>query len=158
MAESEANALIKASPPTPKLSTPWNPLAHTMRVMYSVWQTPSVFYYMIAISWFWLISAAFLTQIPNFNHDVLGSSGEVVTLLLCSFTVGTALGSLLCKWLSRGRIEPGLVPLGAIGITCAGLALGFSSNHFRTLSNTGLIPFFNSPRSYFNLLYMALFS
>ncbi|WP_444919521.1 MFS transporter [Microbulbifer sp. CnH-101-G] len=150
-------AIPKAPPSSPKLRINWNPVAHAMRVMYLAWQTPPVFYSIFAISWFWLTTTAFLAQIPNFTRDTLGGNEDIITLLLCSLTVGTALGSLLCNWLSRGRIESGLVPLGAIGITCAGLALGFQSSSFQTLSNANLTQFFNHHGSYLILLYMTLF-
>ncbi|QFT53576.1 MFS transporter [Microbulbifer sp. THAF38] len=150
-------AIPKAPAPSPKLHINWNPVVHAIRVMYSAWQIPSVFYSILAIAWFWLITTAYLAQIPNFTRAVLGGSEEVITLLLCSLTVGTALGSLLCNWLSRGRIEPGLIPLGAIGITCTGMALGFHSSHFHTLTNADLTQFFNSQGSFLILLYIALF-
>ena len=42
---------------------------------------------------------------------------NVASLLLVLFSVGIGAGSLLCEVLSRGRIEMGLSPLGAIGMT-----------------------------------------
>jgi hypothetical protein len=41
----------------------------------------------------------------------------VASLLLVVFSLGIAAGSLLCERLSRGRVEIGLVPLGALGMT-----------------------------------------
>jgi hypothetical protein len=42
------------------------------------------------------------------------------------FSVGTAIGSLLCEKLSHRTVEIGLVPLGAIGVTACGFWLYFA--------------------------------
>src|SRR5690606_18813055 len=49
------------------------------------------------------------------------------TLLLALFSVGIGLGSLLCEKMSRQRIEPGLVPLGSIGLTVFAIDLYFAA-------------------------------
>ena len=49
-----------------------------------------------------------------------GDSG-VVTLILAFFTISIAVGSLLCEKLSGRRVEIGLVPLGAAGISLFGI-------------------------------------
>ena len=49
----------------------------------------------------------------------------MATLLLTAFSIGIGSGSLMCEKLSRGRIEPGLVPIGAIGLTVFAVDLFF---------------------------------
>ena len=49
-----------------------------------------------------------------------------MTLLLTVFTVAVAIGSLLCERLSGRRIEIGLVPFGALGVSAAGIDLYFA--------------------------------
>jgi len=46
----------------------------------------------MAISWFWFIGAAYLTQFPNYSKVVLNGDSSVVTLLLALFTIGIGLG------------------------------------------------------------------
>jgi hypothetical protein len=55
--------------------------------------------------------------VPTYTRDVLGGDELVATLLLTAFSLGIGGGSLLCERLSRGHIEPGLVPVGALGLT-----------------------------------------
>lgn len=87
---------------------------------------------LLAISWFWFIGAVVLSQIPALGKDLLHGDTSVVTMLLAVFSIGVAIGSLLCERLSNHQVEIGLVPVGSIGLSIftADLALsasGFSS-------------------------------
>ena len=99
----------------------WNPLTETWRLIALARRQKSVFLSILGISWFWLIGAVYLAQIPNLVKQHLAGGPTVVTLILAVFTVSVAAGSLLCEWLSRRRIEIGLVPFGALGISLAGI-------------------------------------
>jgi hypothetical protein len=77
----------------------------------------SVFITLLGISWMWFFGAVFLSQFPSFAKEVLYGDAQVASLLLVLFSVGVGAGSLLCETLSRGRVEIGLSPLGAIGMT-----------------------------------------
>lgn len=85
-----------------------------------------IFQAIMGISWFWFLGASYLTQFPNFTKLHLGGNEAAVSFLLALFSVGIALGSLLCDRLSGHKIEPGIVPLGSFGITVFGLDLMFS--------------------------------
>ncbi len=81
----------------------------------------------LGISWFWLVGAVFLAQLPSFAKDVLLSDNGVVTLFLTVFSVGIGIGSALCNKLLRGRVAATYVPLGAVGITLFIIDLYFTS-------------------------------
>lgn len=83
---------------------------------------------LLGISWFWFLGATYLTQIPAYVRDGLHGDESVVTLILTAFSVGIAVGSMLCARLSGGRLELGLVPLGAIGLSFCGLLLHWCSD------------------------------
>ena len=114
-------------PPTPALDTQlpvrWNPLRETLSNLRLAGRDPVLLQALLAISWMWFYGVAFLTQFPVFAKDVLGGSEQVASLLLIVFSMGVGLGSLACEWLARGRIEPGLVPLGALGMSAFGFDL-----------------------------------
>jgi hypothetical protein len=76
-----------------------------------------VFQTLLGISWMWFFGAVFLSQFPSFAKEVLHGDAQVASLLLVLFSLGIGAGSLLCEYLSRGRVEIGLSPLGAIGMT-----------------------------------------
>ncbi|MEX5590910.1 glycerol acyltransferase, partial [Pseudomonas urmiensis] len=84
-------------------------------------QPPAVSRSIVGNSWFWFVGAIYLTQIPAYAKDWLHGDGTVVTLVLTLFSVGIALGSLLCERLSGRKVEIGLVPFGSFGLTLFGL-------------------------------------
>ena len=81
----------------------------------------------MAISWFWFLGASYLTQFLDFAKVYLGGDSTVVTSLLVAFSVGVAIGSLLCERLSGQQVELGIVPIGSIGLTIFGIDLYFAS-------------------------------
>ncbi len=98
-------------------------MTETWRTLGYARQTKSIFLAVLAISWFWFLGAAYLTQIYGFAKDFLGGDQSVVMVLLATFSIGIALGSLLCERLSGHKVELGLVPLGSIGLTIFGIDL-----------------------------------
>ncbi len=109
---------IPASPSSdPGLKLNWNPVSETWRNLKLAWQYPSVFRSLLGISWMWFFGAVFLSQFPSFARDVLHGNEQVASLLLVVFSVGIAIGSLLCETFSHRHVEIGLVPIGAVGMT-----------------------------------------
>jgi len=91
-----------------------------------------IFQSILGISWFWFMGASYLAQFPVFASDVLGGGsgaggGNLFTLLLALFSIGIGVGSALCERLSHGRVELGLVPFGAFGLTVFGAWLYFAT-------------------------------
>jgi 1-acyl-sn-glycerol-3-phosphate acyltransferase len=80
-------------------------------------QVKSVFLSTLAISWFWFLGATLLAQFPLIVKDVLHAHSGMVTVLLGTFAIGMAVGSILCEKLSGHKVEHGLVPFGAFGMT-----------------------------------------
>ncbi len=85
---------------------------------------------LLAISWFWFIGAVVLSQIPALGKELLHGDTTVVTLLLATFSIGIAAGSLLCERLSGHKVEIGLVPVGSIGLSVFTADLAFSADRF----------------------------
>lgn len=109
---------IPASPSSdPGLRINWNPVSETWRNLKLAAEYPSVFRSLLGISWMWFFGAVFLAQFPAFARDVLGGDEHVASLLLVVFSVGIAVGSLLCETFSHRHVEIGLVPIGAVGMT-----------------------------------------
>lgn len=112
---------------TPK--TPWKlqPLKQTANTIRIVKKERSLLLAIMAISWFWFLGASYLTQFLNYTKVYLGGDSTVVTALLVAFSVGVALGSLMCEKLSGNQIELGIVPIGSIGLTIFGIDLYFAT-------------------------------
>ncbi|WP_232313252.1 MFS transporter [Enterovibrio coralii] len=98
----------------------------------------------MGISWFWFLGASYLTQFPNYAKIYLGGNEASVSFLLTLFSIGIATGSLLCDKLSGHRIEPGIVPIGALGLTIFGARLLFSTPEIAPTSST-FIAFLSNP-------------
>lgn len=107
----------------PNLTIRWNLISETLRTIGYARRERAVFLSILGISWFWLLGAAYLTQLPNFTKTVLAGDESVVTLLLTLFSIGVGAGSLLCERLSDKKVEIGLVPLGSIGLSLFGIDL-----------------------------------
>lgn len=122
-----ARFIPSTAPVEPQLRINWNPFTETARNLKLAASDRTVLQALLAISWMWFYGVAFLTQFPVFARDVLGGNEAVASLLLAVFSVGIALGSVACEWLARGRVEIGLVPLGAIGMTAFGVDLYFAT-------------------------------
>ena len=118
---------IPATPVSkPDLVLHWNLAAETGRIVGYLRRKPTLFLPVLAISWFWFYGALFLTQLPNYTRSTLGGDGTVATVLLTAFSLGIGVGSMLCNKLCDRKIELGLVPLGALGLTLFALDLGFA--------------------------------
>lgn len=109
---------IPPSPATdPHLAINWNPVSETWRNLRLAHQQLAVFRSLLGISWLWFFGAVFLAAFPVFAKNELHGDAHVASLLLVVFSMGIATGSLLCEQLSRGQVEIGLVPLGALGMS-----------------------------------------
>jgi 1-acyl-sn-glycerol-3-phosphate acyltransferase len=115
----------RAEPTDRHLKVNFNPLTATWQVLRFAAQSRAILNSLLGISWFWLVGALILAQLPAYSKDVLGGDNTVFTLLLAAFSIGTALGSLACEKLSGHKVEIGLVPLGSIGMTVCLLGLYF---------------------------------
>ena len=111
----------------PRLEISANFIAETWRIIRYAQGNRSVFIPIIGISWFWLLGFAFLAQFPVYGKDVIGGDASIVTLFLTVFSVGIALGSLICNKLLKGRISAAYVPMGAFGMTASIIALWIAS-------------------------------
>jgi acyl-[acyl-carrier-protein]-phospholipid O-acyltransferase / long-chain-fatty-acid--[acyl-carrier-protein] ligase len=105
----------------------WNLFAATMRVIREAAEEAVPFRSMLGISWFWLAGAIYLSQFPGYVRFILGGEEAVVTLFLTVFSIGIALGSLMCSRILRGRISAGTVPWGALGIGLFSIDLWLAS-------------------------------
>lgn len=145
-----------APAPEPGMAINWNPLSETWRNLKFAKQNRAVFLSILGISWFWFYGAVFLSQFPAFAKNNLGGGEGVVTLLLAIFSVGIGLGSLLCEKLSGKDVEPGLVPLGSIGLTAFAVDLYFSAPVGGTAANLGAAEFLAQAGSWRVLIDLVL--
>ncbi len=155
-----AGLIPKAPAASPDLKLSLNIPKKTVEIIQMARRNDKVFKSILANSWFWFVGSVILTMFPIFAVDVLSGNPKVAILLLATFTIGIAGGSLACAWISRGNVEVGLVPIGGLGISFFAWQLGRSeipaSDGLRTLSEVLVTP--GAPWAIGTLIFIAFFS
>ncbi|MDQ2971499.1 MAG: MFS transporter [Rhodanobacteraceae bacterium] len=121
-------AIPRAQATAPGLRFNWNPFTESARAIRFVAKKRAVFNAVLGISWFWFFGGVVTAQLPNYTKLFLGGGASVEILVLTLFSVGVGAGSLLCERLSGHKVEIGLVPLGALGMTVFGIDLYFAQH------------------------------
>lgn len=134
-----SRSIPEATAPEPSLRINWNIISETCRIIKYSREDKTVFWAIIGISWFWFYGATFLSLVPTYTRDVLFADERIATLMLTAFSIGIGTGSLMCEKLSHKHINLGLVPIGAIGLTCFATDLSFISLPDMKLSEGELI-------------------
>jgi len=101
----------------PDLMINWNIVAESWRMVSKAAAARFSRLTILGISWFWLVGAILLSLFPAIASDLLKGDETVVTLFLVLFTVGIAIGSMLCNRLLKGQVTAIHAPFGALGIT-----------------------------------------
>ena len=129
----------RAPAPSPLLRLNRNPAAATAAILRQAAERRDVRLSILGASWFWLVGAVFLSQLPTFAKETLGAGSGVVTLFLAAFSIGVGLGSVLCGRLMRGEISARYVPLAALGMAVFSLDLALASEAARPISSGVLL-------------------
>jgi 1-acyl-sn-glycerol-3-phosphate acyltransferase len=113
--------MAKAVPPVgrsdPGLRVNKNPLIPMFQVIGMARRVKAVFLSILGVSWFWALGGGLLALLPVYGKTVLQVDATVVNFFQAVFSVGVAIGAVICGKLSRQRVELGLVPFGSIGIS-----------------------------------------
>lgn len=113
-------ALPAAQPGRRLVLNPWPDLAGTWA---GVRADRTLLYTMLGNAHYFLLVAALQVNLAEFGEEGLGFTERTgAAALVATATAGLGLGSLLASRWSLGRVELGLVPLGALAMT-AGLVL-----------------------------------
>ena len=121
-----SRGIPRLEPAAPELRISFNIPRQALHSLRDARANTTVFYSILGISWFWFIGITYVTQLPNYVRYQLGGNEQVYVLLLAMFSLGIGAGSFLCERLSGRRVEIGLVPIGALGLTLFGIDLYFN--------------------------------
>jgi len=105
---------------------PWAEISSGIRRLYNeklLWIT------VVSISYFWFLGALLKMDLILLGKEVMGIDDLRIGFLLTFLALGIGFGSIAAGRLSGDKVEPGLVPLGSIGmgIFLLGLSLSVSS-------------------------------
>lgn len=154
---------IPATPPAQRnLKINFNFVAETWNIIKYTQQNRSVFLSILGISWFWLIGATFLSQFPNFTKNILGADSAVITLFLTLFSIGIAVGSLVCNRLLHGKISAKYVPVSIFAMSFCMMDLFFASRNIAIVQHSliGIAGFLSSLQNWricFDIFFLSIF-
>ncbi|WP_291844764.1 MFS transporter [Maricaulis sp.] len=108
--------LPEARAARPDMALSLNFIGETFRVLSYAFRAPDVLRPLLGAAWFWMLAASIITLMPVFTASILGADESVVLLFSALFTIGAAIGALLCGALSgEGDALPFSIT-GAIGL------------------------------------------
>ncbi len=84
----------------------------------------------IGNTYFWMLGTLFLQTVLTYGSQVLHLSSSRIALLDAALALGIGVGSLLAGYLSGNKIEYGLMPLGAFGMTVMAALVGAAPHSF----------------------------
>ncbi|HJU18824.1 MAG TPA: MFS transporter [Stellaceae bacterium] len=137
--------VLAVTPAAARRRARWNLAAATAEILRETARDKLPFRAMLGISWFWLAGATYLSQFPAYVRFTLGAREGVVTLFLIVFSVGIALGSLLCSRILRGRLSARIIPWGALGIGLCSVDLWLASPRPSDAALVGFAAFLTDP-------------
>jgi 1-acyl-sn-glycerol-3-phosphate acyltransferase len=140
----------------PELKFNWNLVAESWHVLRLTGKQRAVFQSILGISWFWFFGGVVTAQLPNYTRLYLGGGASVEILVLALFSIGVGIGSLLCERLSGHKVEIGLVPLGAFGMTLFGILLYFARHAQPVYRDIDWLAFLRAPGGWWIALDMTL--
>jgi acyl-[acyl-carrier-protein]-phospholipid O-acyltransferase/long-chain-fatty-acid--[acyl-carrier-protein] ligase len=86
----------------------------------------ALFLAVLGNTYFWFLGSLLFSTIVIYGPDVLHVGQTKTGYLNAMLAVGIGIGSMAAGWVSENKIEYGLIPLGSIGMTCTGFALGIT--------------------------------
>ena len=101
----------------PNLRVGWNLIGDTTHLVGAARANRPVWLCLLGISWFWVVGATLLAELPTLVRDDIGADAHVVTLMLAFFSVGVGAGSVLCGRIVKGEVTARHVPFAALGLS-----------------------------------------
>lgn len=102
---------------------PWNAAAATYRELRTLAANRPLLRVALGIAFFWSIGALAQLNIDQFAAEGGAFNEAAKNPLLFALVLGLGLGSILAGRWSGGRVELGILPLGALGIAVTAMAL-----------------------------------
>ncbi|MEZ6059893.1 MAG: acyl-[ACP]--phospholipid O-acyltransferase [Planctomycetaceae bacterium] len=109
----------------PTLAFPWNVVRFSWRDLKLVMQNKAILRVTLGITFFWALASLAQMNIDTFVIHQLHLKQRDVGLFLAVLSIGVGTGSVLAGWWSGGRVELGMVPLGALVMAAACILLFF---------------------------------
>ncbi|HUS40488.1 MAG TPA: acyl-[ACP]--phospholipid O-acyltransferase [Pirellulales bacterium] len=107
--------ITRLQPLNPNMKFPWNAVQRTWQDLSTLAANRAMFRVALGIAFFWSLGSLCNLNIDQFGHDSGLNQGQIIPLLV-ALVVGVGLGSVLAGVWSGGKVELGILPLGAGGV------------------------------------------
>ncbi len=118
-------AVARLAPANPRRTFPWDALRQTIRDLRTLAASRPMLRVALGIMFFWSLGALAQLNIDQFVAEGGALKETDKVPLLLSMVVGVGVGSVLAGIWSGGRVELGILPLGACGVAIWSMALFF---------------------------------
>jgi acyl-[acyl-carrier-protein]-phospholipid O-acyltransferase/long-chain-fatty-acid--[acyl-carrier-protein] ligase len=116
-----------ANPAQPITLNPWAGMARYGGV---IWNDRILFNVVLGYIYFWFAGALMRNALFAFCTNTLGLSSGATTIIIGMTAIGIAIGALSAGFLSRSRIELGLVPISSIGLAFSTLLVAVPAAYY----------------------------
>ena len=123
----------------PGMVLPMNPLLPWKgmgRYFGMIWHDKVLLNVVIGYVYFWFAGSLVRNNLIKFGGSTLGLSEGLQTGLIGAVTIGIGIGALAAGYLSRNKIEMGLIPIGALGMALFAGLLAIPATGFNALSQS----------------------
>jgi len=114
-------AKVPAADPSKKYRA--NPLGDLWEQLHLIRKDRVLWLAVLGNTYFWFLGALLSANIVFYGEDVLHSTSTHTGILQAAVAIGIGFGSLAAGYLSSGKVEYGLIPLGSVGMTVLGILL-----------------------------------
>jgi len=115
--------IARTSPPVVQRPFSWNPFGDVLAGINRLAHDRILMLTVLGTTFFWFLGALFQMVLLLFGKEALHCTETETGLLMASLAVGIGAGSMAAGRLSGERIEPGLIPIGTLGMAVAGFLL-----------------------------------
>ena len=112
-----AHGITRPLPANPQQRMPLNPWAGMGRDFRIMWNDRWLLMTVIGYMYFWFVGQFLQQNLMVFGKSTLALDESHISILNALLVLGIGFGSAAAGILSRGKIEVGLIPLGAMGLS-----------------------------------------
>jgi len=115
--------ISRVPPADPSKTIRWNPIGDLRTQMKTILADRMLAWSVMANTYLFFLAALLQFTIVVYGHDVLHVDEAHISYLQAAVGIGIGVGSVAAGYLSGGKIEYGLIPLGALGMSIFGALL-----------------------------------
>lgn len=128
--------ISKVPPAGSQRKAQWNFIKEVVENTRFVRTNRSVFLSILGLVYFAFLGGLFQPNILLYARNLMGVDHLLASLLLVSISLGIGIGGLMAGKFSDQKIELGLVPLGALGLSVFSMQLGFNYHSYMSVLGT----------------------